>query len=348
VLQVQPFRVVHFNSARPRKIEEGSIATPRRAVSERSLGGSVGTWLPRWLIRSVLHMAAKDERVREFLATRRAKVTPDMAGLPRGGGVRRVPGLRREEVAIIAGVSVDYYTRIEKGDLTGVSDEVLDALGAALQLTEDETAYLYDLARTARRPARARSKPRPPASVPRQVQLLMDSMPSVPVIAQSERLDVLGANALGRALFEKMYNSPTIRSSSTPPNIAAFVFLDPAAAAFYTDLDDAAATCVHILRAQAGASPYDRQLTQLIGELATRSEDFRARWAAHDVGGHRSGSKTLRHHEVGELVLGFEQLTLDTNPPLVLSTYVAEPGSPAAERLQLLAAWTATEALQKS
>lgn len=236
-------------------------------------------------------MAPKDERVRDFLATRRAKITPDMAGIPRGGGARRVPGLRREEVAMLAGVSADYYTRIEKGDLTGVSDEVIDALARALQLTEDESAYLYDLARAARRPSRARRQPKAATGVPQQVQLLIDAMSVTPVIALSKRLDVLASNALGRALFDMAFTSPTRRSSASPPNLASVVFLDPAAATFYDDLDDAAAACVRILRARAGATPQDRQLIQLVGELTTRSADFRTRWAAHDVGGPPRGQE---------------------------------------------------------
>lgn len=289
-------------------------------------------------------MTAKNDDVREFLATRRAKITPEMVGIPRGAGMRRVPGLRREEVAMLSGVSTDYYTRIEKGDLSGVSDEVLAALARSLQLNEDETAYLYDLARAARRPARPRRQPRTTASLPHHVQLLMDSMSASPVIALSRTLDVMAANALGRALFDVVYRSPTRRSVASAPNMASFVFLDPAAADFYDDLDDAAATCVKVLRAQAGANLHDKQLTQLVGELSTRSEDFRARWATHDVGTHRAGTKTLHHHQVGELVLGFEQLTLDSAPSIALSTYVAEPASATAERLQLLAAWTATVA----
>jgi transcriptional regulator with XRE-family HTH domain len=286
-------------------------------------------------------MTAKNEDVREFLTTRRAKITPEDAGIPRGSGVRRVPGLRREEVAMLSGVSVDYYTRIEKGDLTGVSDDILDALARTLHLDEDETAYLYDLARSAQRPARARRTSRSTTTVPQQVQILIDSMSALPVIALSRRLDILAANALGRALFDVVYDSPTRRSAASAPNLASFVFLDPAAGGFYADLDEAAATCVKMLRAQAGATPHDKQLTQLVGELTTRSEDFSARWAAHDVGVHRSGTKTLHHSEVGELTLGFEELTLDSAPSVVLSTYIAEPASPTAERLQLLAAWNA-------
>lgn len=284
-------------------------------------------------------MTTKNENVRDFLSTRRAKITPEMAGLPVGGGLRRVPGLRREEVAMLSGVSVDYYTRIEKGDLTGVSDEVLDALGRTLQLTADEIAYLYDLARTARRPVRSRSRPGPTTTVPQQVQLLIDSMIEAPVIAHNGCLDIVGANPLGRALFDVVHASPTRSSASALPNLASFVFLDPAAEEFYADPPDAAATCVRILRAQAGATPHDKRLTQLIGELSTRSEDFRARWATHDVGKHRAGSKTLHHRDVGELELGYEQITLDSAPSITLSTYIAEPASPTAERLKLLAAW---------
>lgn len=205
--------------------------------------------------------------MRDFLSTRRAKITPDMAGLPTGSDVRRVPGLRREEVAILSGVSVDYYTRIEKGDLTGVSDEVLDAVARALHMTDDETAYLYDLARAVRRPARARKRAKPSSTVPRQAQLLIDSMNTTPVIAHNGCLDILAANPLGRALFSVVYDSPTRRSAAAPPNLASFVFLDPAAGEFYADLDDTAATVVRMLRAQAATTPHESRLTALVGEL---------------------------------------------------------------------------------
>ncbi|MBK0332383.1 helix-turn-helix transcriptional regulator [Brachybacterium sp. MASK1Z-5] len=291
-------------------------------------------------------MAPKDENVRAFLSTRRAKITPDMAGIPRGTSARRVPGLRREEVATLSGVSVDYYTRIEKGDLTGVSDEILDAIAQVLQMDESETGYLYDLAREARRPARARARSRRgPTTVPPQIRLLLDSMGTTPVIALSGRLDILAANALGRAVFDVVHTSPTRRTAVSAPNLASFVFLDPAASGFFDDLDGAADTCVRMLRAQAGTAPHDAQLTQLIGELSTRSEDFRTRWAAHDVGDHRSGSKILHHPEVGELDLRFEELTLASAPSIVLSAYIAEPSSPTAERLQMLAAWTTGSAV---
>lgn len=292
-------------------------------------------------------MTPKNDEAREFLASRRAKITPEMAGLPRGSGIRRVAGLRREEVAILAGVSVDYYTRIEKGDLSGVSDEILDAVAGALQLSDDETGYLYDLARMARRPERSHARARQsPARVPQSIRLLIDSMSASPVIAMSRRLDIVAANPLGRALYDVAFDSPTRRSSTAPPNLASFTFLDPAAPEFFDDRDGAAATCVRILRAQAGATPKDRQLTQLVGELCTRSEDFAARWSAHDVGRHRSGTKILHHHEVGRLELVFEDLTVESAPSLILSAYIAEPSSPTAERLELLATWSATMAAE--
>lgn len=287
-------------------------------------------------------MTTKNENVRDFLSTRRAKITPEMAGLPRGGNLRRVPGLRREEVALLSGISVDYYTRIEKGDLSGVSDEILDAMARTLQLNDDEIAYLYDLARTSKRPARIRQQSKSPDTLPLQIQLLMDSMAHLPVIALNRRLDILGSNALGRALFTKAYDSPTRKSVASVPNLASFVFLDPAAGSFYADLEDASRTCVQVLRAKAGATPYDRQLAQLIGELSTRSEEFGRLWAAHDVGLHRTGRKVVTHHEVGELNLGYEELTLDSAPSMVLSVYIAEPGSATAERLKLLDALATT------
>lgn len=286
-------------------------------------------------------MATKNSDVRDFLASRRAKITPDMVDLPPTRGVRRVPGLRREEVAMLARVSVDYYTRIEKGDLSGVSDEILEAVAKALRLNQDETAYLYNLARQSHRPSRGRAKTRQPRSVPQRVQLLMDNMGTVPVIAHTGALDVLAANDLGEALFIDVFNSPTRSSQASPPNLATFVFLDPAAEDFYEDLDEAAAVCVRMLRSQAAQDPHNSRLTEIIGELSTRSEEFRALWAAHDVEVHRSGEKKLQHRDVGELTLGYEQITLQSAPSIVLSTYIPEPASVSAERLQLLATWTA-------
>lgn len=289
-------------------------------------------------------MAPKSEAARDFLSTRRAKITPDRAGLPTYGGNRRVPGLRREEVALLAGVSADYYTRLEKGNLRGVSEEVLDALARALQLDDDERTYLFDLARSANatgRPTRAHRRRRPAGTVRQPVQLLLDSMVGAAALVHDGRLDVLGANHLGRALFAPVFDSPTRTSQAARPNLARFVFLDPAARAFYPDPEQAAPVCVELLRAHAGHDPYDKGLTDLVGELSTRSEDFRTRWATHDVHAHRSGTKHIHHAEVGDLTLEFESLHVATDAGLTLSAYLAEPGSPSADRLRLLASWAA-------
>ena len=289
-------------------------------------------------------MATRSEAARDFLITRRAKITPGMTTLPITSGHRQVPGLRREEVALLAGVSVDYYTRLEKGHLAGVSTEVLDAVARALQLDDAERSYLFDLARAANatgRPTRM-TRRRAMPQVRLNLQLVLDSMITSPAVVHTGRLDLLAANLLGRALFAPIYDSPTRTSDISPPNLARFVFLDPAATTFYPEHDQAAATVVEMLRVQAGIDPYDKDLTDLVGELSTRSEDFRGRWAAHDVSLHRSGTKRFHHPEVGDLTLGFEEMTITADAGLLLSSYVAEPNSASAERLQLLAAWVAT------
>jgi transcriptional regulator with XRE-family HTH domain len=275
--------------------------------------------------------------VREFLASRRARITPEQAGLPVYGGHRRVPGLRREEAALLAGVSVDYYTRLERGHLNGVSEEVLDALARALQLTEAERAHLFDLARAAndragrrRRPVSGRVRP--------TVQWILDAMTEAPAIVRNGRLDYLAANRLGRALYAPVFDSP-----AQPANSARFAFLDPRAPDFYDDWDRVANELVAVLRTQAGRNPYDKGLSDLIGELSTRSEAFRTRWAAHDVRLHRTGTKRLHHPVVGDLVLAYEAMDLPADPGLTLQAYSAEPGSPSADALGLLASWAATE-----
>jgi transcriptional regulator with XRE-family HTH domain len=272
--------------------------------------------------------------IREFLTSRRAKITPDQAGLPVYGGSRRVPGLRREEVAMLAGVSVDYYTRLERGNARGVSESVLDALARALQLDEAERAHLFDLARACGPVGRPRR--RPAQRIRPSVQRLLDAMTAAPALAQNGRLDILAANALGRALYAPMYDEPA------GPNHARFVFLDPRALGFYGDWERAASDTVAILRSEAGRDPYDRGLTDLVGELSTRSEEFRTRWAAHNVHIHRSGTKHFRHPVVGALSLTFEMLELSADPGLNILTYSAEPGSKSHDGLNLLASWAAT------
>ena len=218
------------------------------------------------------------EEIREFLTSRRAKITPEQTTLHvYGGSIRRVPGLRREEVAMLAGVSVDYYTRLERGSVSGVSETVLEALARALQLDEAERAHLFDLARathatprTRRRPAAQRVRP--------TVQRMLDAMTSAPAFVRNGRMDVLAANGLGQALYSEMYAGPR-----RPVNSAWFVFLDPRAPSFYMDWSQVASDAVAILRSEAGRHPYDRELSDLVGELSTQSELFRTLWAAPSV-----------------------------------------------------------------
>lgn len=274
--------------------------------------------------------------IREFLATRRARITPQQAGLPAYGGNRRVPGLRREEVAMLAGVSIDYYIRLERGNLSGVSESVLESLCAALQLDEAERTHLYDLARTAGPPSRRAS--RPAASKVRPgVQRVLDSM-STPGYVRNGRLDILAANTAARALYCEVFNSPV-----QPTNTARFAFLDPKAETFFRDWNRVMDDAVGILRAEAGRHPTDRGLMNLIGELSTRSEIFRQRWADHNVHLHRTGTKRLRHPVVGDLDLDFEAMELPGDPGLTFITYTAERGTASADGLNLLASWTATE-----
>lgn len=275
--------------------------------------------------------------IRDFLATRRARITPGQAGLPDFGGSRRVPGLRREEVAMLAGVSVDYYVRLERGNLGGVSESVLESLVRALHLDETERAHLFDLARTAN--ASVGSRRRPAASRVRPgVLRLLDSI-STPAWVRNGRMDIIAANQMGRALYSQIFESPL-----TPANTARFCFLDPRAVDFWPEWEKLASETVASLRSEAGKNPYDRALTDLVGELSTRSEEFRVRWAAHDVHQHRSGVKRLQHPVVGFMELSYEAMELVTDEGLTLLVYNAEPGSPAEERLALLASWAATDA----
>lgn len=273
--------------------------------------------------------------VREFLASRRAKITPQQAGLPAYGGNRRVPGLRREEVAMLAGVSAEYYARLERGNLSGVSESVLEALVRALQLDEAERAHLFDLARAAnstprtRRPTQQRIRP--------GVQRLLDAMTDAAAYVRNGRLDIVAANRLGRALYSPVFDDPT-----RPVNLARFRFLNPRAHDFYPDWEESAHTTVALLRTEAGRAPYDRTLQNLIGELATRSEDFRTLWAAHNVRLHHTGVKNFHHPAVGDLSLPFEAMPLPADPGLTLTAFSADPGTAAHDALNLLASWAAT------
>ncbi|MGP3975809.1 helix-turn-helix domain-containing protein [Streptomyces sp. 8N114] len=285
--------------------------------------------------------------IRDFLASRRAKITPDQAGLPTSGR-RRVPGLRREEVAILAGVSTEWYTRLEKGHIRGVSEDVLDAVARALHLDEDERTYLFDLARAAQPPSRAPRR-RKAVDFPPRVQWLLDSMTLSAAFVTNGRLDIVATNALARALFAPIFDSKTTDERHRP-NFARYYFLDRDSHHFAADWDSAADTTAALLRAEAGRSPHDRALRELIGELSTVSSEFRTRWAAHNVRIHHGGVKRFHHPDAGPLELTYQPLDLpiSTHEAHSLTIYTAEPGTPDEDRLKLLASWAATASGRES
>ena len=277
--------------------------------------------------------------IREFLTSRRAKITPEQAGLT-SYGPRRVSGLRREEVAVLAGVSVPYYTRIERGDMKGVSGSVLEALARALQLDEAERAHLFDLARAVgpadpprrRRARRQRLRP--------SIQHVLDGVTGAAAIVHNARLDNLAANQLGHALYSDMFSKA---AGPGPVNSARYVFLDPGARDFYADWERAASDVVAILRTAAGRDPYDRDLSDLVGELSTQSAEFRTRWAAHNVRFHDTGTKDYHHSIVGDISLTYNRMELAADPGLAITIWTAEPASRSAEALNLLGSWAATD-----
>ena len=274
--------------------------------------------------------------IREYLISRRAKITPEQAGLRTYGGTRRVPGLRREEVALLAGVSVDYYTRLERGSAAGVSESVLESLARALQLDDAERAHLFDLARAMQTTLGRRRRPSPQRVRP-SVQRILDAITAAPAFVRNGHMDILAANRLGHAFYAQHFDSP-----HGPTNSARFIFLDERAPDFYVDWEKVATDAVAVLRTEAGRDPYDRGLSDLVGELSTRSETFRTRWAAHNVRFHDTGSKRFHHPVVGELSLTYETMQLAADAGLMLFVYTAEPGSKSDEALNLLASWAAT------
>ena len=279
--------------------------------------------------------------IREFLASRRAKITPQQAGLPAFGGNRRVPGLRREEVALLAGVSIDYYVRLERGHIAGASEEVLDAVAGALQLDDAERAHLFDLARAAaKRPARRSRRARGP--LPDSVLRVLHSMTDSPAFIRNGRLDILATNTLGRALYAPLFPDPSAQTA----NIARSQFLLPGGRDFFPQWEESVNTTVALLRTEAGRAPHDSELTGLIGELVTRSEEFRTAWAKHNVRLHHTGRKSFRHPAIGLITLDFDAMELPAQPGLTLTAYSAAPGTPDHDTLRLLAAWAATEADQ--
>ncbi|MFC4468704.1 helix-turn-helix transcriptional regulator [Streptomyces xiangluensis] len=284
-------------------------------------------------------MDNRDE-VREFLTSRRAKITSAQAGLP-SGTRRRVPGLRRSEVAALADVSVEYYAKLERGNLAGVSPAVLEAVARALRLDDAERTHLLHLAQaqegsdTLARPRARSSRQR---TLHKSLQWTLDAVTAGPAIVVNGRLDLLMANQLARAFFSDIYDG-----GMKPPNLARYQFLDPAARRFYPDWDLIADMTVDVLRTEAGRNPYDKDLHDLVGELSTRSDAFRTRWGAHNVTRHGTGIKRFHHPVVGNLTLAWEALAMAAEPGLTLTIYTAEPGSPSAEGLNLLASWAVTQ-----
>ncbi|MFC9440426.1 helix-turn-helix transcriptional regulator [Nocardia sp. NPDC057030] len=285
-------------------------------------------------------MATRDPRteIKEFLRSRRARIAPERAGLPAYGGNRRVAGLRREEVALLAGVSVDYYVRMERGSLSGASDGVLDAVAAALQLDEAERDHLFHLARQSKAPSGSRRR-RSAGPVRPALQRVLDAITDAPAWICTGRFDVLATNHLARALY-----APVLADPRRPANTARFVYLNPEAAqAFFVDYDRIARDVAAKLRMEAGRDPHDAELIALVGELSTRSELFRQRWASQDVRLHRSGRKRLHHPVVGRLDLDVESMDLSAEPGLILNVYTAPAGTATADGLAVLASWAASQ-----
>ncbi len=276
--------------------------------------------------------------IREFLSSRRARINPEQAGLPAYGGNRRVKGLRREEVAMLAGVSVDYYVRMERGSLAGASESVLDSLASALQLDEAERNHLFALARESG-PNSSHRRRKSPGTVRPVLRQVLDAITDAPAWIRNGRHDILAMNQLARALY-----SPVLADPRRPANTTRFVYLNPEAAEqFFVDYDKVARDAAAMLRLEAGRNPHDEGLIGLVGELSTRSELFGKHWASQDVRFHRSGQKRLRHPVVGQLDLDFEAMELPSEPGLQLNIYTAAAGTPAADGLKLLASWAASQ-----
>jgi transcriptional regulator with XRE-family HTH domain len=300
----------------------------------RGAGASVGR-------RRGIHPAGQEEEmsrkddVREFLISRRAHITPAQAGLPDYGGERRVPGLRREEVALLAGVSLDYYTQLERGNLRGASESVLNAIARALQLTDVEREHLIDLAQPTTATPLARNPKPARTSVRASVQRVLDNL-AVPAVVCNAQQDLIASNLMGRVLFSPHFESDR-------PNLARFIFLDPRARDYYADWPLACSMTAAMLRLEAGRDPLNSQLTALIGELSTLSPQFRRDWAERDVHEHRTGRKVYRHPDVGAIDVTFDVFELPGEPGLSIATFSVDEGTDSADKFALLASWAATQ-----
>lgn len=306
----------------------------REEVTDDGCTGSTSQFsVPRRTVEAVNNRA----EVHDFLTTRRGNVTPEQAGIP-AAGQRRVPGLRRSEVAALAGMSVEYYAKLERGQLAGVSSGVLEAIARVLQLDDAERAHLMHLAQEANGSSGlVRRAPKPKQWTLRpSLQWTLDSI-TAPAIVVNYRQDLLAANLLGQAMYSDVY-----AAALGTPNFGRFTFLDAGARRFYPDWNLAADMLVANLRTAAGVDPHDKGLHDLVGELSTRSDDFRRRWGSHNVRIHGTGVKTFHHHIVGDLELAYETMALNSEPGLAMTLYAAEPASPTAEALALLASWAAT------
>ncbi|RNL72512.1 helix-turn-helix transcriptional regulator [Streptomyces sp. I6] len=273
----------------------------------------------------------------EFLRSRRARLKPADVGLPDFGRHRRVPGLRREELAQLAGVSVAYYTRLEQGHGQNVSFEVLDSIARALRLSDTERDHLTHLAKPNQKKKKKRSS-RPARALRPQLQVLIDAMDAIPALYLGRRMEVLGWNRMASALFGDFAARPPEQR-----NFARMVFLDPGTRDLYVDWECKAVEVVSALRLCAGCYPDDRELSSLVGELSVKSEDFRTLWAAHTVQEKGHGTKRLHHRLVGGMTLSYETLRVPDDHDLSLVTYHAEPGSASEESLGLLAKWGVDE-----
>lgn len=278
-------------------------------------------------------MVNVETTIGQFLRTRRERLSPRQVGLPPGISRRRVPGLRREEVALLAGVSPDYYTRLEQGRATRVSDEILDAVARTLFLSDVETEHLRNLAR----PATATPEPRASAAPVRAdepLALLLTAVPDVPALLLNTRLDIVAANAPAEAVFD-------VSRMDQPPNAARQLFLHPEARSRYVNWEAIASETVAQLRLMTGRRPGDAQLTALVTDLSTRSEPFRRLWNTGNVTEKRIGTAHIAHPLIGRLEFGYHMLTVPAQPDRSLLIYLPEPNSPTEEALRVLMSWAA-------
>ncbi|MFD5188167.1 helix-turn-helix transcriptional regulator [Streptomyces sp. NPDC058357] len=275
----------------------------------------------------------RDNSLGEFLRARRAEVTPDQVGLPAVGHPRRVKGLRREEVAQLAAISTEYYTRIEQGRLSGASAPVLAAIARALRLDDAQTSYLYRLAEKPGAPAR-RPRRRTAPRVRPQTQLLLDNLTDTPAMVLGPSMSVLAWNSLAAALYTDFSALPP-----TERNLMRMAFLDPRMRDLYTDWEDSARACVAYVRMDAATSPADPDLQALVGELSVHDDDFRRWWAAHDVAHKTFGTKRYHHPVAGDLTLDWQILTCPHDPSQSIMVLTAPTATPSHQALRFLASW---------